>query len=260
MGDPKPYSRAQTRADLRLWLNERRTLVVALTLIVLALAIFEALMVWWWSPGPLVGMVVGGLVVGFALIACWRVHILFLTQDRKAIHHLRGSEGEDATREVLKRAERAGSVIGAVHSIRLEKTDLDHVVMASRAGLIVMDSKYRTAVDDDDVERMVDNGRRLGTRITALASTTMPRGRGRHRGQAHLPVIPAIVMWGPAQRLVSGNGIVNGVHLVLGDSLEEWLNALEGEPVDPELGREVLESFRQWSAARAAKANAPAGS
>lgn len=260
MGDPKPYSRVQTRADLRLWLSERRSLLVALIALLAVLIAFEAWLVMQWATSPLTGMIIGGVVGGFTVVAAWQVHLAFLAQNRKAIHHLRGSHGEDATREVLKRAERTGSVIGAVHSINLEKTDLDHVVLASRGGLIVMDSKYRTAVDDDDVKRMVENGRKLGTRMIGLASTTMPRGRGRHRGQEHLPVTPVIVMWGPAQRLVSGNGIVNGVHLVLGDSLEDWLNALEGESVDPDLGRDVLQSFRQWAAARETRANAPAGS
>ena len=73
---------------------------------------------------------------------------MFLASDSAAVRDLRGAWGEDLTRDALARARRRKLVWGAVHSIQLEKTDLDH------AGMMLLANDERGLRSGRDMARV----------------------------------------------------------------------------------------------------------
>lgn len=263
MGDPKPYSRMQTRKHLRAWLSRERWGVAGLAAMLGVLLAIEAALLRFLMPGSygiVVGVLTGMVIVGI----CWAIHVAFLAHEGAGIRHLRGAVGETSTRDVLKRARRRRQVWGVVNGLATQRGDIDHIVVSRNGGLVVIDSKFRTGLTPGDRQSIIEAGRDHRRSMQGLARTIVPRGHGRHRGQEHLPVTTAIVLWGPARHELAEPQVVDGVHVMSGDHLYAWLKTLDGEPIPKSFGRELTEKIHEWAERQreraAAKANEFAGS
>ncbi|MFC5494136.1 hypothetical protein [Nocardioides caricicola] len=195
----------------------------------------------WW----LLGAIQAATVV--ALIAMLSVG--FLVHDRDAILQLRGAWGEENTRDELARAKRRHLIWGWVDSIPLQIGDMDHFVVTRRGGLVVVDSKWRSAAvtDADDMARAA---RRVRTRAEGVVRSCIARDRaGKHRGKVNpLAVRPVVVLWGPAQYDLQPGYIVDGVEFVAGRRLFEWLKALDSGRTDREAATQLLQQLSAFRA------------
>ncbi|WP_166389739.1 nuclease-related domain-containing protein [Nocardioides ochotonae] len=72
----------------------------------------------------------------------------FLAHDAEAIWHVRGAWGEDNTRDELQRAKRKRLVWAWVDSVTLQAGDIDHLVVTRNGGLVAIDSKWRSKIND----------------------------------------------------------------------------------------------------------------
>lgn len=264
MGDPKPYSRVQSSARMRSWLRERRTMLVQGVAALVAVIVLNAFVLSLTLPESIRWTIVGAMIGAAIVGVCWVMHLSFVIHDRAAVYEIRGAWGEDFTRDVLRRALRRRQVWGVVNGLVTQSGDIDHIVVSRRGGLVVIDSKFYTALTSAQREALIEAGRGHRRSMKGLARTVVPRGYGRHRGQEHIPVTTAIVLWGPARHDVPEPQVVDGVHLMSGDDLYAWLKTLTGEPIPKSFGRELTAELRDWAERQrertAAKANAPAGS
>lgn len=184
-----------------------------------------------------------------ALVASmiFAVNGLFLALDREAIHHVRGAWGEENTRELLRRAKRKKLVWGWVDSINLQRGDLDHVVVTRAGGIVVIDSKWRSAVDSREVEAMTRSGRIAHARSLALTRTLLAKETGKRRAKVQpVTVTPVVVVWGPEQDDVPDGTVREGVHFVGGRGLVSWLAALDHDPVDRAAARDLLARLKKY--------------
>jgi hypothetical protein len=199
--------------------------------------------------------VLGAVHVGLLAAAAHLLQSAFLAHDREAIWHVRGAWGEENTRSELQRAKRRRVIWGWVDSISLQIGDLDHVVVTRHGGLIVLDSKWRNEVTSHDAAEMARAANRAKSRAEGVARSVLrSQGAGRATTVPAPKVIPAVVVWGAAQRTVPDGTVINDVAFVPGRKLLRWLRDLDGEVItkhdaDRLLGR--LQRFRA-SAARSA--------
>ncbi|MBS2937328.1 hypothetical protein KDN32_06195 [Nocardioides sp. J2M5] len=173
-----------------------------------------------------------------------------LAHEPRAIHHLRGSWGEDNTRSELEAARKKKLVWGWVDSITLRAGDLDHVVITRNGGVVVLDSKFHTSVTTASVAAMTASAARARVRTEALARTLLkPEAHGRRRAnRTSVSVTSCIVLWGPARHGVPEGFQADGVHFVDGRRLCEWLSALPPSAVSEEAAREFLQGLTAFRA------------
>ncbi|XBB67204.1 nuclease-related domain-containing protein [Nocardioides sp. WV_118_6] len=244
-----PYPRRELRRMQRAWLRRNRWLVVfavvffgmvaALMTVTLALT---GLPVRWY----LIGVAHAGIV---ALV----LHVLnsaFLAHEGAAVFQLRGAWGEENTRSELQRAKRRRIIWGSVDSITLQAGDLDHVVVTRAGGVVVLDSKWRTAVTPEIVAEMTASARRTASRAQGLARTLLRSERGvRHRAPTPpVTVVAAVVLWGGARATVPDGHQVDGVHFIDGRKLVPWLRTLDGHVVSKEAANDLLARLREYRA------------
>lgn len=208
-------------------------------------------------PGAL--YLLGALHMGLLASAMHLINSAFLAHERTAIFQLRGAWGEDNTRSELQRAKRRRLIWGWVDSITLQASDLDHVVVTRRGGIVVLDSKWRSDVTPASVADMAASARRTRMRAEALTRTLIKTERGaRHRAAGSLKVTPAVVLWGPARLTVPQGHKVDDVHFVDGRGLIDWLKQLDEQVVTRASARDAVEKLETYrtSALRAMAASA----
>jgi hypothetical protein len=171
------------------------------------------------------------------------LHTAFLAHDGDAIRHVRGAWGEDNTRSELQRAKRLKLVWGWVDSLGLQHGDIDHLVVTRNAGLLAVDSKWRSQISDAaDMARAANKVRLRAEGLTRdlLKGTT----RGSRRARVNpLSVTSVVALWGPAQHGVPDGASVDGIEFIAGRRFVEWLGRLDSEPVDRAAAAHIIHSL-----------------
>lgn len=252
MASTVSYPRSQLRALFRGWARRNLGILLAMAALVAAtIGIFTVLALW--TEGSTSTWYVLG-VVHASIVATVGVLLLltFFAHERTAIHLLRGAWGEDNTTDELRKAQRKGLVWGWVDGIALEGGDLDHFVVTRHAGLVVLDSKWRTESDVDLPVALAAEAVRVRTRAEGVANTVAgPRRSSRHRVRRNpVAVRAAVVVWSKLQHDVELGTSHHGVDVVPGRRLCEWLSALDGEDVSEEVAHDLLVKLNQLRAGR----------
>ena len=221
---PRPYTRRRLIAELRAFLRRNRWRLVQLAGIWLAMQPVALLM-----DGYLRGLYQGTTLMLFLAM----VGLVFLVQT-EGLSQLVGGWGEDATRTEIDAARKRGHLWGAVHNIEWGGHDLDHLVLAP-AGVIAVESKWkRFAVDPSQLERDA-------LQAQAMADWAQRLLRSKDVGH-QLAVRPLVVVWGRGRRAIpEGGTVVEGVSIVRGEELADWLAA----HAVGLLGREIAEEVRR---------------
>ena len=244
MSKHHPFSRREFRRRLIIWLRRNLRLIAALTIgMVVMITIVSGLLLvtlpdtdfkWW-----LIGTLQTGTVAAYLHL----LHIGYLANDAEAIRHVRGAWGEDNTRSELQRAKRKKLVWGWVDSFGLQHGDIDHLVVTREAGLVAVDSKWRSQISDTaDMARAAQKVRLRAEAVTRdfLKGTT----RGARRAKVNpLSVTSVVVLWGPAQHGVPDGAVVDGIEFIAGRKFVDWLAQQDGQPVDRAAAADIIRSL-----------------
>lgn len=185
----------------------------------------------WYALGALHTVIVGGFI--------YMMNMSFLASDPEAIKHVRGSWGEENTREELKRAQRKKQIWGWVDSLTLERGDLDHLVVTRAGGVVAIDSKWRNAIIDHAA--IVEAARRVQLRSEGVVRSLLQIERGSHRARGgSVRVTPLVVIWGAAQSDLPDVVRANSVEIVSGQGLRAWLRDRSGEPVTKDAADDLI--------------------
>ncbi len=245
------YPRQQYRKLFREWSRSNARLLRWLAVADLGLIAVMTASLWVMTSGDLRSYLLGvahAVLVGLFL---WVVHDGFLLNRKDAIHQLRGAWGEDNTTDVLRSARRRRRVWAWVDGVAVDGGDIDHVVATRHGGLVVMDSKWRSEIDDP--APLVRSAQRSAQRTRGLVHSVTERGRGRRRESGHdVPLVPVVVVWGPAQQIVLGHPVVDGVLFLPGRDLGRWIADLDGTPMERQFARELIERIRGFDEQRRA--------
>ncbi|MGF9757634.1 nuclease-related domain-containing protein [Microvirga sp. 0TCS3.31] len=236
-----PYSRLEFRRRLKAWLVRNFKLVAGLTGgLVLSVGFLAALLLFaaptsrlsWW----ILGAVPTALTAGYLHL----LHTAFLAHDAEAIWHVRGAWGEDNTRDELRRARRKNLVWDWIDSFGLQVGDIDHLVVTRRGGLVAVDSKWRSRVDD--ATEMARAAQKVRLRAEALTRDFLKgESRGSRRAKVNpLRVTSVVVLWGPAQHGVPEGATVDGIEFIAGRKLVDWLRRLDGQHVDEAAADDIV--------------------
>lgn len=242
MRDPRPYSRRVLDQLFQDWSkSNRRVLSAAAAVIIVAVAVLTVVMVVVPDdPGALSWYLLG--VSHAALIASlvFAVHYLFIVHSPRAIHHVRGAWGEDNTRSELARAKRKGVIWGWVDSVPLQTGDIDHVVVTRRAGVVAIDSKWRSSLNPKDAHDLARAANSARVRTDGIARTVLSSEHGEHRARVRpVQVRSVIALWGANPDELPHGG-VDGVPIVTGREIVPWLRQLRGDPVDEDAAKELI--------------------
>lgn len=248
MGKYHPYSRRRLRKLFWQWMRQGLirvslfllgavALIACETWMFLALDLDERLR--WFLigvvPAVIVAVVLGGLV------------FTFLAYVPEAIWHLRGAWGEDFTRDELARAKRKSLIWDWVDSLTVQGGDIDHLVVTRAAGLLAIDSKWRSDPNDLDPSTMAKEANRARIRAEGVVQTLVRKERGAHRAPLKsFRVTPVVVVWGGAHRDVPEGVRVDGVVFVSGRALVGWLERVGGEAVDQAAANDILAGLRTF--------------
>lgn len=229
-----PYSTRQVRALWWRWVSENRLVLAMLALASLvAVVIMTVMVVGTGHTGPVRFYVLG--VAHTALVGglLHSVRVLFLAHRGEAIKHVRGATGESNTRSELASARRRRIIWGRIDSIDLVAGDIDHLAITRRAGVLAIDSKWRSHIDEHDRQQMAQSARRCQTRVTGLINTVAKRRDAPPAlvAIARVPVRPVVVIWGGAQADMPEHTYADGVDFVRGKHLTRWLRGQEGSTV-----------------------------
>ncbi len=252
MGSTQSYPRSEYWRLLRGWLH-RNAMYVGLCLgVFLALVSFEVLLLLVLPSNELTRYLVVAVLAATAVGFCWTVHLAFLAHEGKALNQLRGSWGEDATVDALKRARRRAIIWDWVDGVAFEKGDIDHFVVTRNGGIVVIDSKWRSALSKTSAYELAESARAVARRGVGLVNTVTDRSSGRHRGaRAAVSVTPVVAVWGAAQREIPAGGrTVEGVPIVKGSEICSWLASLSGHDMSEELALEITNAVRDFDQRR----------
>lgn len=256
-----PYSRRELRRQRKDWLRRNLVLVACFaagTFAILVLLTVCLLAV----PHPSIRWyAIGTAHVALGAMAFHLVNTAFVAHTGGAVHQIRGAWGEEATRSELVTARRRRRIWGWVDSIRLRDGDLDHLVVTRSAGVVVIDSKWRTrAIRPDEADRMAESAQRAATRAEGVLRSKLGRERGAHRARVpSFTVTPVVVVWGVAQDDLPPYAERVGVRFVRGRHLQEWLRSLEGEPVPKDVARDLIARIQEFRESAWAGTAEPAG-
>lgn len=177
-----------------------------------------------------------GLLVGILSTAAAAMSIIaFLAAG--GIYPYVGSLGEDLTREELKRATKQGWTWGWVDNLETTDGDIDHALVAPR-GLVALETKFHLS-DKRDLKRLQSDARQAQRGADKLRSIV----RSVHVKHA-VEVLPIVVVWGPMQADLKGSREIDGVTIVPGADLREFLSTLKSGLVSEDNGEQLLESLR----------------
>jgi hypothetical protein len=195
--------------------------------------------------GYLLGLLHMGIVAAFVHLA----NSAFVAHDREAILHVRGAWGEENTRNELKRAKRKRMIWGWVDSLTFVTGDIDHLVVTRSCGLVAIDSKWRTDTAVPDRATMAQAAQKARRRAEAVTDTVLKRRLGSRRASPdEFRVTPLLVLWGPAQHSVPDEAMIDGVAVVGGRRLLEWLRRLDGAVVDKHVAVDLLHRLEEFRA------------
>jgi hypothetical protein len=247
MGAVRSYPSRELRRLRREWLSSRRRYVVLMGAFYVAVVMASSVLgvafadrLGWYAMGL--------LHAGLAAMLLHLLNSAVMAHEPRAIFQMRGAWGEDNTRSELEGARKKKLVWGWVDSISLQSGDLDHVVVTRNGGVVVLDSKFRTEVTSTQIADMTRAAARARARAEALARTVLksePVGR-RRASRTSITVTPCIVIWGPARHGVPDEHRVDGVHLIDGGRLKEWLHQLPPSPVSEDAAHDFLERLTDW--------------
>lgn len=252
MSSVKSYPSRELNRLRRDWLlRNRRTVLMAGAFFLLA----EAAAVW---TGYFLSSSPGWYLVGLlhAAIPAVFLHLLnnaIFAHEPRAVFQLRGAWGEDNTRSELESARKRRIIWDWIDSITLKAGDLDHVVVTREGGVVVLDSKFRTDITASGVAEMAASAARARLRTEGLVRTVLPADKtGRRRSSnTSVAVTACIVLWGPARAGMPETHIVDGVHFVDGNKLQQWLASLPSSPVSKEASTDLLDRLAKFRATTA---------
>lgn len=250
MGKKTSYPRVEYRRLRRAWVSRNRGLVAALTGGLVVICGVEIVLLRAFLPAPQSGYLIAAMLTAAVFVFAWALQTLFLASSGTAIHQLRGSWGEDNTTSELKAARRQGLLWHAIHSIALEKGDIDHFVITRRGGVVVVDSKWCSDLDDEKRATLAFTARRAAQRGEGLVNTVTRRSHGRHSAPRAPMVTPVVVVWGAAQSSVRDDDVVDGVAIVAGSRFRTWLAQLEVETISQGHADDLAEQIETFDATR----------
>ena len=200
------YVKRRLRAEARRFLGLIKGLLVRLVLLTVFVCVVPVLI---GSPAYEIG-----LIQGFFITAILGVVLFAFLLNGDGAFLIAGALGESSTLEELERAIKAGHIWSAVHNIEVGR-DVDHLVLCP-SGVLALESKWRFRGADD---------RWLGWATQeATASASKARSVLRSKGIDHVTdVRPVLVVWGGARRELPLTLTFNGVDVVRGEALVEWL-------------------------------------
>jgi hypothetical protein len=147
-------------------------------------------------------------------------------------------------------------VWGWVDSLELPVGDIDHLVVTRRGGLVAVDSKWRSRIND--AAEMARAAQKARLRAEALTRDLLKGdSRGARRAKVNpLSVTAVVVLWGPAQHGVPEGATFDGIEFVAGRNFVAWLRRLDGHTVDQAAADDIVRQLN----ARRFSAEAKAGS
>ncbi|MFW6774342.1 nuclease-related domain-containing protein [Nocardioides sp. CPCC 205120] len=244
-----PYSRRELRRRRAAWLRARPKMLALQVAVLVGLLVVVTTCIWVLPLGAGGWYLIG---VFHAVLVCAWLHVLHeshLAFDSDAIRHVRGATGEELTRDELLSAKRRRLIWGWVDSIGLAVGDLDHLVVTRRGGIVAIDSKWRNAIVDQDVETMARAARRAQVRADGVLRTVLTQEKGAHRARVRpVAVTPLVVVWGAAQADLPPTAERDGIQFVAGRELRSWLRRLDGEVVDKRAAADLLGRMRSFRA------------
>jgi len=174
---------------------------------VIVLCIVEALLP---SPRFIVGLITGFFVTAVVAV----VGFAFLFNGDGAFL-IAGALGESHTEDELVAAKMAGNIWGAVPNVEVSKRDVDHIVLTP-SGVLAVQSKWRFKGADQRYLAWAVNKAQAAARQAQLV--LLSKGV-----DYRTDVRPVLVIWGGARRELPMAQVVDGVDVVRGDYLGEWL-------------------------------------
>ena len=258
----QPYSRLEFRRRLKAWILRNVKLVGAVTVgLIASIALVVALLLLAAPSSPFSWWLLGALPTAMVAAYLHLLHTAFIAHDAEAIWHVRGAWGEDNTRDELRRAKRRKVVWGWVDSLTLPVGDIDHLVVTRRGGLVAVDSKWRSRIND--AAEMARAAQKVRLRAEALTRDLLKgHSRGARRAKVNpLSVTAVVVLWGPAQHGVPEGATVDGIEFIAGRNLVAWLRRLDGHAVDQAAADDVIHQLeaRRFSPEARAGAARPRG-
>ena len=243
MGGRPSYPSRQLRRQFRTFLRERRQrllhaalvqVVVALIVTALILSSQEKSM---WS-GYQLGVFHMIIIGAFFYI----VRMQFFAFDATAIHQLRGTYGENNTRDELKMAKRTGLIWGWVDSVTVESGDVDHLVVTKQGGLVAIDSKWRFDLKDIEQSALAAKGaaRRARLVLQSLDYARRDHSSAHRADESTLRVRPVVALWGASQKKIGDIQMIDETPFVPGLRLREWLGSLGDDPIDETSADQLL--------------------
>lgn len=239
-----PYSRLEFRRRLSVWLWRNLKLVAALTIGLFAsIALIVGVLLATMPASAFMWLLLGALPTAMVATYLHLLHTGFLAHDADAIRHVRGAWGEDNTRSELHRAKRKRLVWGWVDSLGLLYGDIDHLVVTRRGGLVAVDSKWRSRIND--AADMARAAQRVRLRAEGLTRDLLKGdSRGTRRAKSNpLSVTSVVVLWGDAQHGVPGGAKVDGIEFIAGRKFLDWLAQLDGQHVDRAAAADIVRSL-----------------
>jgi hypothetical protein len=175
--------------------------------LVVVVCIVEALL-----PNP---PFIGGLITGFFVTAAVAVVGFAFLLNGDGAFLIAGALGESHTEEELVTAKKAGSIWGAVPNVEVSRRDVDHIVLTP-SGVLAVESKWRFKGADQRYLGWAAAKARAAARQAQLV--LLSKGV-----DYRTDVRPVLVIWGGARRELPMAQVVDGVDVVRGDHLVEWL-------------------------------------
>lgn len=179
---------------------------------------------------------VHGAVATFLVAGVGLIFLVFTGSTR----YLSGAYGEDNTRDVLRRARRKRHIWGWIDNLEVQSGDVDHVVVAP-SGIYAIDSKWHAT----DLSESILHADAAAARAAARRASLIMRSA---RLQT-LDVQPVVVIWGRWQRDLQNDAhVVDGVEVLKGLHLRNWLAERSSGTISAEHADEVLAKLRKFKA------------
>lgn len=186
-----------------------------------------------------------GFSNGFMLAGVIGSFLVLFLLHTGGLNQVAGAYGETRTQEELEKARKAGVVWGAVHNVELSDGDIDSVVLAP-GGVLALETKWMM--------------RELNRQWLARDIAQAQRGANKARlvlrsknvdGGVH-DVTPVLVIWGKAAVDVRDGGEeVDGVHVVDGNELKQWLARYSRGAMTQAVAASTLKSLEAFALTRA---------
>ncbi len=246
-----PYPRRELRTLFRRWASRNRGKLAVVTVGAALLIVLETwLLVVSAGAVALRWYLMGGLHVAIVAVYVGAIATTFLVHERGAILQLRGAWGEDFTKDELKRALRKKLIWGWVDSVTVQSGDVDHLVVTRSGGLVAIDSKWRSSAAHLDPVALAREASRARIRAEGIVQTLLASERGSHRARAKsFRVSPLVVVWGNARDAIPRDAMMDGVAIVEGPRLVDWLARLDGDTVDEGAAADILAEIERFRSA-----------